>query len=204
MNFVKSEYTHIRDFYRKDFREVLKMTATAFVVLVAVGFIAGMFFDHIAEGFVDRFTRQMADMEIVQNGHISAFALFSNNLRATFYTVLYGFIPFIFLPALSLGLNSLLLGMFAAYYIHHDLSVVQYFAGILPHGIFELPAIIIAIALGLYLCRQITDFLRHKTKGIVLPAIGNVSRTLLFVVAPLLAVASLIEAYVTPMILSLF
>ncbi len=199
MNFFKSEYTNNRDF-----RELLKMTATAFIVLAVVGFIAGLLSEKIAAGFVERFTRQMADMNIMQDGHISAVALFSNNLRATFYTVLYGFIPFIFLPALSLGLNSLLLGLFAAYYIHHDLSVVQYFAGILPHGIFELPAVIIAIALGLYMCRQITEFLRHKTKGIVLPAIGHVSRTLLFVVAPLLAVASLIEAYVTPLILTLF
>ncbi len=79
MNFFKSEYTNNRDF-----RELLKMTATAFIVLAVVGFIAGLLSEKVAAGFVERFARQMADMNIMQDGHISAVALFSNNYTPTF------------------------------------------------------------------------------------------------------------------------
>ena len=205
MGLLKREMSHVRDFYRSEFRPVLKSTAVSFLVLAVIGFIAGMFMPHIAENFFERFAQQILDAGIIQDdGTVSASVLFVNNFRAAFYTMLYGFIPFVFLPALSLGLNSLMLGLFAAYYIHHDMPIMQYIMGILPHGIFELPALIIAVALGLYLCRYITDVLRHRSSGGLLLAISNSSRILLLTTVPLLALASIIEAYITPLIMNLF
>ena len=46
-------------------------------------------------------------------GRVDVLALFGNNVRATVFSIAYGFIPFIYLPALSIGINSLLLGLFA-------------------------------------------------------------------------------------------
>ena len=205
MELMKSQWARVKSFYQEDFHEVLKTSAIAFVVLALAGFAAGMLLPQVAENFFDRFLHQIQDAGIMQDdGSVSAMALFVNNLRAALYTALYGVIPFIFLPALSLGLNSLMLGLFAAYYIHHGLPVLQYIMGILPHGIFELPALVVAVAVGLYLCRCITDWLRHKTKGVVFPAISDCSRVLLFISVPLLAVASVVEAYVTPFIMNLF
>ena len=205
MELIKSEWGRVKSFYHDDFRQVLKTTAIAFIVLTLAGFAAGMFLPDLAGEFFERFAQQIQDAGIIQDdGSVSAMALFVNNVRSALYTAVYGFIPFIFLPALSLGLNALMLGFFGAYYLHHDLPLIQYIMGILPHGIFELPALVVAVAVGLYLCRCITDFLRHKTRGIVLPAISNGSRVLLMITIPLLAVASVIEAYVTPFIMNLF
>ncbi len=64
-------------------------------------------------------------------GRVDVLALFGNNVRATVFSIAYGFIPFIYLPALSIGINSLLLG-FAGVYVNNGISLLAYFAGIVP------------------------------------------------------------------------
>ena len=65
-------------------------------------------------------------------GRVDVLALFGNNVRATVFSIAYGFIPFIYLPALSIGINSLLLGLFAGVYVNNGISLLAYFAGIVP------------------------------------------------------------------------
>ena len=205
MNFIKGEYKHIRTFCREGFGSTLKMTAIAFVALLIIGFVGGLVFPDMAVGFVERFTAQVQQSGIIQSdGTVHAGALFASNLRASFYTLVYGLLPFIYLPALALGLNSMLLGAIAAYYTQEGLSLVYFLVGVLPHGIFELPALVVSVALGLQLCQKITYSLRHKVKGIIVPTINDATRTLLFVCLPLLLIASLVEAYITPLLLKLF
>ena len=130
-------------------------------------------------------------------------ALLWNNLRAMVLSVLYGFIPFIYLPALSLGVNALLLGLFAAYFLNNGISILAYLGGILPHGIFELPALVISLACGIYLC-SINQYVRKNTRGIMAPTLKNIVRVLALTVLPLLAAAAAVEAYVTPAVMQFF
>ena len=89
--------------------------------------------------------------------------------------------------------------------IHHEENDDSryYLAGILPHGIFELPALVIALALGVSLCSHVTDFVRHNQKGVMVPLMLQTLRVLLLRVLPLLIVAAVMEAYVTPLVLAL-
>ena len=119
-------------------------------------------------------------------------------------SVLYGFIPFIYLPALSLGVNALLLGLFAAYFLNNGISILAYLGGILPHGIFELPALVISLACGIYLCSRINQYVRKNTKGMMVPTLKNIVRVLALTVLPLLAAAAAVEAYVTPAVMQFF
>lgn len=205
MNFIKGEYEHIRTFCREEFGKTLKMTAVAFVALLVIGFVGGLVFPDLATGFVERFTAQVQESGIIESdGSVHVAALLANNIRASFYTLIYGLLPFIYLPALALGLNAMLLGAMAAFYVHEGLSLAYFFVGIFPHGIFELPALVVSIALGLYLCGKINQRLQQKVKGIVFPAINNAMHMMLFVSLPLLLIASLVEAYITPLLLKLF
>ncbi len=205
MNFMKGEYEQIRTYYREDFRSTLKMTAWAFVALLLFGFLGGLLFPNMGSGFVERFTAQIHQSGIVSSdGSIRVSALFANNIRASLYTLIYGLLPFIYLPALALGLNAILLGTLAAYYAHSGTSLAFFLVGVLPHGLFELPALVLSIALGLHLCAKITRTVQHKAHGVVLPAVHNAVCMMLFVCMPLLLVASLVEAYVTPLLLRLF
>lgn len=204
MNWLKEQEQQTRAFIRGEFYSSLWMSAVAYLVLMVLGFVLGLLFKELAANFVLYFSQQISSAGILQqDGSINIAPLLINNIRAALLTVAYGFIPFIFLPAISLGMNSILLGLFAAYYLNNGMSMLYYFAAIVPHGIFEIPALVIAIALGLFLCGRINDFVRHNTKGVMLPAMKNILRVFLLRVVPLLLVASLIEAYITPWILTL-
>ena len=104
----------------------------------------------------------------------------------------------------SQALGGMLLGVMGGYYVNNGHSLLVYLAGILPHGIFELPALIISLALGFYLCEVVVTYVRKNTKGLVGTALKNIARVFLFWVVPLLMVAAATEAYITPLILHLF
>ena len=46
-------------------------------------------------------------------------------------------------------------------------SLGVYLVGILPHGIFELPALVLFCAAGLYLCSRVTARVRGDKEGSV-------------------------------------
>ena len=80
-----------------------------------------------------------------------------------------------------------------------------YAASLLPHGIFELPALILAFSMGLYICGHLTGRCRRDPAALPLGAcLGLAARLLVFLLLPLLILAALTEAYVTPLAAGLF
>ena len=205
MKWLKNINRQTHAFICGDFQSTLWMCSVAFGILVVIGLVIGFVKPSFAQDYVELFIQQVEDMGIqLEDGSINASMLFSNNVQAAFAAVIYGFIPFFKLPVLALGTNAIMLGAFAAYYLHNGISLVLYLASLIPHGIFEIPAIIYAIALGIYLCEQVNTRLRTKKKGLVRNAWFDISRVLVFRVIPLLLIASLVEAYITPVIAGLF
>ena len=203
MNWLKEQNRLTKEFIRGDFYPQLWMSAVAFGVLMVLGFVLGYFMEDLAASFVGFFVQQMSGNGVMgQDGTIHLPALLYNNLRASLFTIGYGLIPFLHLPALSLGINSLLMGFMAAYYLTNGMSMLFFFAAIIPHGIFEIPALVYSIAMGLYLCRTITTYVRHNTKGIMHKAQYDILRVFALRAVPLFIIASVIETYVTPWIVS--
>lgn len=205
MEFIKRQFGELKAFYRKDYGHFLFITAVAFLVLVVLSYVGGLLLKDQAMALMQWFGEQIAQLGVMDDGgNFSTLALFLNNTRAMILGALYGVIPFLYLPALNLGVNAMLLGAFAAVYSANGLSLIYYLAGILPHGIFELPALVLSIACGLYLCRTITDYVRHNTKGAVRSAFANIARVIVINVLPLLLLAAVVEANITPAIMKLF
>ena len=145
MAWLKQQHRALWQFYRNDFCESLLITAAAFLVICLLSFGVGLINKAIPETVVDYFSQMLQNSNIISDdGAIDLPALFGNNVRATLVSVLYGFIPFIYLTALALGMNALILGVLAAYYANNGASLLVYFAGIVPHGIFELPALLLS------------------------------------------------------------
>ena len=199
---MKKQLRALGDFWREEYGRWVGMTAVAFLVLVVLSYIAGRLFPEIPATVLTYFNEVVADSGIVRDdGSFSALALFGNNLRAMVLSTLYGFIPFLYLPALSMGVNAILLGMVAASVNGQWLLLA---AGILPHGIFELPALCLSLAAGLCLCQNINRYIRKNEKGIMKPLLLNILRVTGLVVIPLLVVAAIMESYVTPAVMQLF
>ena len=97
-------------------------------------------------------------------------------------------------------MNAVLLGGLAACYAATDTTMLLYAASLLPHGIFELPALILAFSMGLYICGHLTRRCRRDPAALPLGAcLGLAARLLVFLLLPLLILAALTEAYVTPL-----
>jgi uncharacterized membrane protein SpoIIM required for sporulation len=74
-------------------------------------------------------------------------------------------------------------------------------AFILPHGLFELPAAIVATAFALRMGASITSPRRAMTVGEgLVAATADFVKVFVFCVAPLLLIAAFVEAHVTPQI----
>ena len=109
-----------------------------------------------------------------------------------------GLIPFLFLPLLALLSNAAVLGAVSGTMLGFGMEASWLIAGILPHGIFELPALLLSFALGFTLCRKLTARIFRRKNARPLKAIGyTLLMTCLFIL-PLLAVAAAIESWVTP------
>ena len=199
---MKKQFRAIGDFWRAEYGRYVGMTAAAFLVLLVLAYIAGRLFPDIPVSVISAFNEDIAGSGIVQeDGSFNVLALFTNNLRAMVLGVLYGFIPFLYLPALALGVNAAILGMLASLIDGQWLLLA---AGILPHGIFELPALFLSLAAGLCLCKNINIYIRKNEKGVMKPLLLNILRVVVLLVLPLLVIAAVMETYVTPALMQLF
>lgn len=200
---MKKQLRSIASFWREQYGHYVFVTTVAFLAIAVMAYIAGRIFPDIPAYILDWFNESVENSGIVrEDGSFSAVALFFNNLQAMALSVLYGFIPFLFLPALSLGVNSIILGMLAAHYSNNGISLLVYLAGILPHGIFELPALFLSLGAGLCLCKNINVYIRKNEKGIMKPLLLNILRVLCLLI-PLLLAAAVVETYVTPLVMAL-
>lgn len=122
------------------------------------------------------------------NGLQLFFFIFHNNLTSSFFALFLG----VFFGIFSL-FNALLNGAVLGYVIARVVPLAG--AGalwrLLPHGIFELPAIFISIGLGMKLGFSFFSRTRMST---FTSRFSESLRAFLYVILPLLFVAALIEA----------
>ena len=130
--------------------------------------------------------------------------LFLNNTRATAQIILLGLIPFLFLPIFSFVFNAVIIGAVVGMYPSMGFSITAALLGIIPHGIFELPAMIYSMALGIYLNISIIKKMVSKDKKNInmKEILLHIVKSYIFIIIPLLLIASIIEAFITPIIIT--
>lgn len=205
-NTPRSPLSDLRDIWKDGLGREVQRSAIAFFCVFVIFFAACSFLPSLRTHLVRMMFSTINSLNVTDSsGHISALAVFFNNIQATAVIMLYGLIPFIQLPALALGMNAMMLGVMAAWYVAEDISFLAYLAGVLPHGVLELPALFLAFGTGLYICAQVTRRCRKDKSALsVWGCMTVASQVLITILVPLLIVASFIEAYVTPLAASLF
>jgi uncharacterized membrane protein SpoIIM required for sporulation/ABC-type transport system involved in multi-copper enzyme maturation permease subunit len=131
--------------------------------------------------------------------------LFLHNARTTIVFLLLGLVSFGTLGlTLFLGNIGLIGGVLGAANLVGFSPLLTFAAGILPHGIFELTAIFLATAAMLKVGAQLVTPQPEKSLGeTLLLSLADWSRVFVGLVLPLLAVAAVIEIYVTPALIRL-
>ncbi len=186
--------------------EETRVTGAALVVLICVGFAIATFRPEWVEPMLRAFTDAAAEMGLYQASNWNLMAvILANNLLTLLTVIAAGLLPLLHLPALSLGLNALLIGGLGAFYQRSGLGLAAYLAGTLPHGVAELSALALSCAAGLYLCRATTYALLGRVdRKTVSRTLGECLRVYTHWIVPLLIVSAALEAFVTPLIFGQF
>jgi stage II sporulation protein M len=126
--------------------------------------------------------------------------VFLNNATTAAFAILFGLIFGIF-PLLCVFANGEVLGILA-FISRGTLSVLTFLAGILPHGIIEIPALILTGAVGIKIGKVVIDRIFSKKKVEIKKELSLAFSLFLKILLPLLLIAAAIEIFITPEFLS--
>jgi stage II sporulation protein M len=145
---------------------------------------------------------QMAEIIFSGSPLTGIFILFLNNIFASFQTVVFGVI--LGIPTLlSLFANGAMLGGVAANLGAEGASLAFLAIGILPHGIFELPAFLTSAAFGLKIGFHLIFPLPQKKRWESLSIIWKEFFAIFPLILLMLITAAIVEVLVTPRLIQL-
>jgi len=188
----KSEYLRCYSFL-KDARNYLYFVILIFFIFVVIGFfyqdLVNLFFKNVLgqnlnEQILSYLKNLLIETEGMSNKELIGF-IFLNNLQSSFLGVVFGIIFGIF-PLITAIINGYVLGFVAILSVKEQGFTILW--RILPHGIFELPAIFISMALGIKLGTYLFTA-KESFKNLLI----NSLRVFLLVIFPLLLIAAIIE-----------
>lgn len=151
--------------------------------------------------FRDAMGEMLAGGEALQ---ISVGFLFGHNLQALLVSLLLGVFSLGVGSTMTFLLNfSLISGVLAGFSLIGQSPWTLLVFGILPHGIFEIPALVLSTAAVLRLGASLItpDHSRTMTESFLV-SLADYTRVLVGLIVPLLLVAAVIETYITPLLLA--
>ena len=217
---IKRLYRVERAAWRGHYSRYFKYAARA----LGLGFVAGFIFFTLwpaqEKKALEFVVKALEDIRLEGSPLLLALTLFYHNARASIVAIAAGAVPFFFLPILDPFINGGVLGLLASVSKHQGLDVPGLFlTQVLPHGVFELTAVLYATSLGMYLSAELgkravaawKNRTGARTQGTYPPEapgtgaaagsdslVRNVVRSFILVVLPLLLIAAAIEAFITP------
>ena len=204
---------NLTTFYRNQVFKTIK--ENKFLIFFSIGLflfssISGVFIfqvlldnnPEIIDSFVDQFKEMFGPIS-----ELSPFQLFLTifyvNTRTSFLIMMLGALLGIF-PFLSLWLNGTILGILFGKYIAEGGNYLGFMMGILPHGIIEIPAIIIAASQGFRLGKEVVSPPTglNRSEAIKLNITKGIK--LFVLILPLLLIAAVIEVYISTYLFSTY
>ena len=216
-NRFKGQAVSMADWYRRVLRDSVGRLTVSFV-LVLVMALAGAWFAYdwtvvnvpvlmqeVSEqdlaGFVER-VGVISNMPDI-GAQLNAPSIFNHNVRAIFSMLVVGLFSFSVLGMIvyliNVGVIGGLLGMLQIVGLQPFLIFA---AGLLPHGIFEIPALMLGAASVLYMgVALVTPQLGKSMGEVFIDLLADWAKVFVGLIVPLLALAAVIETYITPVIL---
>ncbi len=125
--------------------------------------------------------------------------IFWQNLRVLLLSMVLGIFTFGVVGTLPIMGTMAVVGFLGAFLSVNQVALSPILTMILPHGIFEVPAAILATAAVLKIGATLATPARDLTIGeVFLKAIADWAKIMVGLVIPLLVVAAFVEAFITP------
>ena len=196
---MSDPYTSPPNVERSSLGNAITVTLLLFLVAMIVGWIGTARDPTIGNDLLVMFQKEIAGQITIGNPFDMCVKLFANNLEACIMLFLGG-ASFGILTMVILSLNGIVIGAITEI-ISHGHPAIFIAAAILPHGIFEIPAFIIAAALGFLMAQSLIA--EWYGAADTAADAGRLARLFLLYVLPLIAVAALVEAFITPGVIQL-
>ncbi len=193
-------------FYKNDVFPTIKENKTLIIISLALflfGCFSGFYIfkvllnnnPEVVDNFLKEFQEMFGPIEEMTSLEL-LFTIFYVNTRTSFLIMMLG--AFLgFFPFVSLFGNGTIVGLLYAKFIAEGGNYLVFLLGILPHGVIEIPAILIAASQGFRIAKEVIFPPLDKSRT---EALGfNIRRGLkLFaIIIPLLIVSALIEVYIS-------
>ena len=211
----KGEASSLRGWFKFEILKTLRKQIPSIIMTVSIGLIA------LVAGYIWVTLNSTKVVDAFKAGDLSSLlssgmgvpiaemgfsfqTIWGHNLQAIVVILLLGLFSFGVLGTLVYLLNMGIIGAVLALIGALGGSVVKMGVyGILPHGIFEIPALILASAAILYIGVVLVTPRPQRTLGeVLIEAIADWTKIGIGLVLPLLTIAAIIETWVTPMLLS--
>jgi uncharacterized membrane protein SpoIIM required for sporulation/ABC-type transport system involved in multi-copper enzyme maturation permease subunit len=215
----KGQARSVSEWYRGELPLTLRELRRPLAIVVGLAFVAGIVsyawvvmrapaYFHLTPERIGEYRTFIADNLAnldTLGEQLPAPLLFYHNARTTVVFLLLGLVSFGTLGlTLFIGNIALVGGVLGAAQLVGYSPVLAFAAGILPHGLFELSAIVLATAAMLKVGAQLVTPQTDKSLGeTLLLSLADWFRVFIGIVLPLLAIASLIEIYITPLLIKL-
>ena len=174
-----------------DVRPTIKPYILILTLIFAAAFLAGMLAPSSTRQQMTEAFQVVADNYRGLAGGKLFFTILLHNVMATIFVLISGVLVGI-IPTFAIGANGFVLGVV----YRQTAEVVGYSKAalkVLPHGVFELPALLIAASYGLWLGVTVVRRMRGKESTLLRFHIEHAFRRYFAVVFPLLIVAAGIE-----------
>ncbi|MFH1803167.1 MAG: stage II sporulation protein M [archaeon] len=181
---IKTQFKEAKS-YLGESKHYIFIAIGLFIFASIVGFL---FQENLS--FLDLLLKDLLEKTMNLNTPEMTFFILQNNLQSAFISIILGIVLGIF-PLVSDITNGLILG-----YVLAKTSAIAGITSwwrILPHGVFELPAIFISFGLGIKLGFSAFINREHRTKEFK-RRFYNTMNVFLMVIIPLLIIAAIIEA----------
>lgn len=179
---------------KKLFHRCLTFTVIVFFFALISGGVTASLVPDLTTSVIGKILTGMGDLAR-QEGFELFISLFLHNLLIAFILFLSGFF-FGLVPLFIIFLNGYVIGLVLEYAaFHHGIAVTL--AGIIPHGIFEIPAILMASALGLFFGVNVFQKFFEKRSIRLRSKLALGGELFILYVIPLLFIAALIESFIT-------
>ena len=179
--------------YFYSLRPYIFFCSIIFIASIFLGYFTAYSYPNETQKIIDEIKEMWAPVHDATSLDLFIFIVFNNISKIAMmiaFGIIFGIFPIFFLFA-----NGFIVGVFACV-VAETISWQMFLVGVLPHGVIEIPALILGGAMGVKLGKVFSDRVFKKKEG-VKKEFFLALEFFLKILIPLFILAAIIEAFIT-------
>lgn len=180
--------------YIRNIQHFIIPAGIVFLLASILGYVLTMYDSNILSSLLFDLVETAEKISTLPDWQMMLVIFLNNSIKIFIIAILGVFLGLV--PAFFLFSNGLILGMISFHVINEN-SLIFLLTGLLPHGVLEIPAAIIAAAIGFMLGKKAYDKIVGDEDNKLKKEIKRSSFFIIKFLIPVMFLASIIEVYIT-------